>query len=1092
MVLSGTVLLTGSVAADGGEFGVSITDVDESVADGEDLVVEFKVENTGDEQATQTIVLEDSDGTEQDSSDVTLGAGSSTTAQLTWENVQGQDTDTRSISPIVRSDDDTDSASVTVQWAEFEIRDFTVSNTEVGSETKVTFDATIRNSGTVSNSQTISLTNDLGATVDQTSLSLDATESDTVKFTDIVSPASPGEYTYELDSGNETQAQTLTVLEAASFGVSIDDTSVEESTFDLVATIENEGDFEDTQPVEFAVDGTTVETRDITVGAGAQQEMTFSYDTGSQSFTADASVETQQPDIATTRITKAAIEQGPSIESVTPQYVQGGEEITVTYTADGPDVDTATLILTDPNGETETVDASLGTETTETIQLPARSELVEGTYDITLEVEDDFGRIDSTTTTNAFEAETVLDSANGDFSEPDYQSVAGDFVEVSVSTGDLGEGYVMIGGDEDADGGNFEDFIDVLHVSGDATFVINTRLVGSDRPSEDVYIPINGDVTSYAHSIGADSEPTGEFEDVSFENDNGDEIAATLAEFRSQQGVSSMGAPLQANRYQLVAGGSGTVIDRSDGVPDFRQPIARSNLVLTQPEIGDVNIYTLPPGSADRVDQFDEGGEPIGSGDIGALLGEATETDRIARGDRILIEVQASGMYGALFDQGASEQTAVADGDVDNIRLEQINTLLERHEGVDIGLSTTEFGGPNHGGSTLQFENVDSSDLRVLPDDTADQWDNPDAIGTDPLIGGFYVVIDTRGTDPFDSQPRDGDELTFDIAYESPPDSRYEYKNYDFASGAQPDPFDPDVSEVEGVEHFPYYGASTTTESANDSFVFEAPYIDYGETTLNGELLVAAESGSVISGETNIAPGSQAEMQLVASNRPNPKTITIEEIEISEDGTFEVTEDFSDFEPGERVEVEFYSQGRLIDNRLIDRRGVRVVDDLDNPATFEIESLTEEADVVRGQRLSAIETTIVNTGEIADRQRVEFTLDGETIRNQSVTLEAGEDVSLDLSDEFVVLPVGEYEYTVRTEDDERSGQLTVTEPDSENDTRINSLDSEGPTVSGSPEGTGDPTESDPEGLFGLFGIRSRDVAVAATVTGAMHLLGQWT
>ena len=112
-----------------------------------------------------------------------------------------------------------------------------------------------------------------------------------------------------------------------------------------------------------------------------------------------------------------------------------------------------------------------------------------------------------------------------------------------------------------------------------------------------------------------------------------------------------------------------------------------------------------------------------------------------------------------------------------------------------------------------------------------------------------------------------------------------------------------------------------------------------------------------------------------------------------------------------------------------------------------------------------------------------------------MTLDAGEDVSLDLSEEFVVLPAGEYEYTVRTEDDERTGQLTVTEPDSENETRINSLDSEGPTVSDSPEESDEPdspSESDPEGLFGLFGIRSRDVAVAATVTGAMHLLGQWT
>ena len=774
-----------------------------------------------------------------------------------------------------------------------------------------------------------------------------------------------------------------------------------------------------------------------------------------------------------------------SIDSVSPDSWQAGDEVTVKYSFDEEVYDRVDFSV--DGIEQDELETEYGTfEGEKTFTVPERQQIKEGQYTVELSTL-------GTTKTESFGISNVFDSEQGDFSETDYQSPAGDFVEVSLSTGDLNEAYILIGGDEDADGGNFENYLDVLHVSGDATFVINTRLVGSDRPSEDVYIPVDGDVTSYAHSIGADSEPTGEFEDVSFEDDNGNEIAATLAEFRSQQGVSSMGSPLQANLYQLVGGGSGTIIDRSDDTPDFRQPIARSNLVLTQPELGDVNIYTLPPGSADRVDQFDDGGEAIGSGDIGSLLGEATETDRIARGDRILIEVQASGMYGALFDQAASEQTTVSDGDVDNIRLEQINTLLEHHEGVHIGLKTTELGGPNHGGSTLQFENVDSSDLHVLADDTADQWDNPDAIGTDPLIGGFYVVIDTRGNDPFDRQPRDGDKLSFDIAYESPPDSRYEYSDYSF--GNPPDPFDPAVSEVDGLEHFPYFGSRDATVSANDSFVFEAPYIDYGETTLDDELIVAAEAGGVISGETNIAPGSQAEMELVASNRPNPKTITIEEIEISEDGTFEVTEDFSDFEPGERVEVEFYSQGRLIDNRLIDKRGVRVVDDLDNPSAFEIESLTEEADVVRGQRLSAIETTIVNTGEIADRQLVEFTLDGETIRNQSVTLDAGEDVSLDLSEEFVVLPAGEYEYTVRTEDDERTGQLTVTEPDSENETRINSLDSEGPTVSDSPEESDEPdspSESDPEGLFGLFGIRSRDVAVAATVTGAMHLLGQWT
>ncbi|MFW5978404.1 MAG: BGTF surface domain-containing protein, partial [Halohasta sp.] len=670
----------------------------------------------------------------------------------------------------------------------------------------------------------------------------------------------------------------------------------------------------------------------------------------------------------------------------------------------------------------------------------------------------------------------------------------GDFVEVSVSTGDVGEGYVMLGGDQDADGENFENYLDILHVEGDATFIINTRLVGSDRPTEDVYIPVDGEVSSYAHGIGADSEPKDEFEGLTFENDGGGEIASTLAEFRDEQGISQRASPIQPGRFQLVAG-RGPVIDRADDVPDFGQSLAKSNLVLTPPEVGDdVTIYTLPPSSADRVDQFDEGGEAIGSGDIGTLLGEATETDQIARGDRILIEVQASGMYGALFDDEAVEQAAIADGEDEHISTGQMNRLLSRHEGVRVELDDEELSQPNNPGSELQFEGVASSDLRILPDDSADQWEDADALGTDPLVGGFYIVIDTRGDDPFDNQPKDGDELRFDFAYESPPDSNYEYEEYAFEDGAQPDPFDPGVDEVDGLEHFPYYGPSDTTEGANASFVFEEPSLEYGETTLENELIVPAEEDGVITGQTNIAPGSQAEMELVSSDRPSPETITIEDIEIDEDRRFEVSEDFSELEPGDRVEVEFYTTGRLDDNQLIDRRGVRVVDDLDNPSNFEISEFSDDVEVERGKRLDDIAATINNTGDVADRQLVEFRIDGEPVRNESIVLESGEDKELDLSGEFVVLSPGEYDYTVETEDDEESGTLTVTGSD---DTEISSSDSDSPTENSTPaEDEGDDDGGDDggeeSGLFGMVGLRSRDVAVAAAVTGAMHVLGQWT
>ena len=784
------------------------------------------------------------------------------------------------------------------------------------------------------------------------------------------------------------------------------------------------------------------------------------------------------------------------IDSVSPDFWQGGDEVTVTYSFDEEVYDTVDLTV---DGESEITSDSLDvgfggvSEAMTTFEVPDTDEIKNGQYTVELSA------LGETRTASA-EVSSVVDDEGVEFSEERYDTPAGDFVEIDVSTGDLDEVYIMFGGDRNANEKQIQNHLDILRVEGDTTFVINTRLVGTDRPSEDVYIPVSGDVTSYDHEIGADSEPTGTFEDVSFQAENGAERASTLAEFREEMGVSARGSPLQTDRYRLVAGGTGVMIDRNDNIPDVRQPVARSNLVLSQPAVGEVTTYTLPTAAADQTEQFENGEESIGSSEIGTLLDSATETDTVARGDRILIEVQSVGMFGALFDTQATDSPLIADGDgAESVDAEQVQTLLDRHEGVRIELEDSELPHPNSPNARLQFENVDSSDLHILPDDTADQWDDSDAIGDDPLLGGFYIVIDTRGTDPFDSRPSDGTELTFDFAYESPPGERYEYQNYAFSSGAKPDPFDPAVSEVDGLEHFPYFGSSDTTESVNDSFVIEDPYLDYGETTLDDELIVPAESDGVISGETNIAPGSQAEMQLIATNRPDPETITIEDVEISEDRTFEVTEDFSEFEPGERVEVEFYSQGRLIENRLLDKRGVRVVDDLDNPSAFEIENMTEQAEVTRGQRLSAIEATIANTGEIGDRQVVAFDINNETVREQSVTLERGEEATLDLSEQFVALPVGEHSFTVRTEDDERTGQLVVTKPDSESETEINSIDTDSATLNESPEESesepeepDEPTESDPEGLVGLFGIRSRDVAVAATVTGAMHILGQWT
>ncbi|WP_198664707.1 CARDB domain-containing protein [Halorubrum sp. 48-1-W] len=92
-------------------FTVDITNVNDPVTEGEDLNVDYTVENTGDETDTQTIELLDFDGQVVDSFEVTLDGGETTSGTLTWATTSG-DAGTDDIT--VRSDDDTETQTVTI------------------------------------------------------------------------------------------------------------------------------------------------------------------------------------------------------------------------------------------------------------------------------------------------------------------------------------------------------------------------------------------------------------------------------------------------------------------------------------------------------------------------------------------------------------------------------------------------------------------------------------------------------------------------------------------------------------------------------------------------------------------------------------------------------------------------------------------------------------------------------------------------------------------------------------------------------------------------------------------------------------------
>jgi hypothetical protein len=225
--------------------------------------------------------------------------------------------------------------------------------------------------------------------------------------------------------------------------------------------------------------------------------------------------------------------------------------------------------------------------------------------------------------------------------------------------------------------------------------------------------------------------------------------------------------------------------------------------------------------------------------------------------------------------------------------------------------------------------------------------------------------------------------------------------------------------------------------------------------------------------------------------------VEIVETTVEDDRTFAASADFSDLEPGQRIDVEFASQNRLEGNRIVDKRSAYVVDNFENPSRFRITSFPGDIEVQQRDSLDDIAATITNDGSIAGRQLVEFRIDGDPIRNESLTLGSGGSETLDLSGQFLTLPTGTYEYTVATDDNERTGQLTVTSPDS--GTAITDATSQGATTSSPVSdggGTGDTGDggdgSEPSGLFSLAGVRTRDVAVATAIAGLTHVLGYWT
>lgn len=269
-------------------FEIDITNIPDDVVEGEEITVDYEVDNTGLESGQQNIEFNVSGETVGTESDVSLDTGETFTGQFTYTATED---DIGDLDIELSTADDTAAEAVTVLEEPFfdvEIENIDDSVT-VGQTLLV--DANITNTGGAADTQNITLDIDdeidSGSPVDNESVSLNGGNSETVTLawsTAGVSAVDNVDVTAGSDNSSDTEQINIESAEDPFFAVSITDIQeevVEGDTITVNYTVDNTGVGEDTQNITFEVDGTEEDTREV-AALSETDDGEFTYETDNE------------------------------------------------------------------------------------------------------------------------------------------------------------------------------------------------------------------------------------------------------------------------------------------------------------------------------------------------------------------------------------------------------------------------------------------------------------------------------------------------------------------------------------------------------------------------------------------------------------------------------------------------------------------------------------------------------------------------------------------------------------------------------------------------------------------------------------------
>lgn len=347
-------------------FQVFINETNSPITENDTLTVEVNVENRGDRTDNQEITLE-ANGEEQDSVNVALDGGADQTRTLEWDTSDDDDVEAGDYTVTVASEDDSDSAEITINdVADFEVEIDSTNEPVVEGDT-LEVEATIRNTDNTGDEQEIDLL--VGGNVrDTETVQLDEDDDETIVLTWDTDRGDAGNYVANVTSDTDSATTDVSVNAPPTVTFTRDPTTpdVDESvTFDAEDATDPDGTIVE---YEWTIDGETVSTAEsfsytFTEAGAHEVSLSVTDDEGatrstSRTISVNALPEVSIPDVEATVGEEVSIQADASDDGSISKYewaVDGqvvSTQETLTYTFESAGTHQVTLRVTDDDGAT--------------------------------------------------------------------------------------------------------------------------------------------------------------------------------------------------------------------------------------------------------------------------------------------------------------------------------------------------------------------------------------------------------------------------------------------------------------------------------------------------------------------------------------------------------------------------------------------------------------------------------------------------------------------------------------------------------------------------------------------------------------------